>query len=193
MLLTISFCFVACQNTEKVGDMQADSAPVGAADSAKKKERKKEPIDIQHYSKVEEDGDAFLDTAAIGGLVEVALGRLALQKSANAEVKKFAELMLADHSQINKEIIALASKLEVLVPEGDRPEAKAHVDALKNLSGNEFDIHYMDMMVKDHVKTLELFRKLSTRTRELKVFAKRNLPILEKHYAMAKQIRAGLK
>lgn len=192
-MLIVCLCFAACQGTDKVGSMQSDSAPVGDADSVKRKDTRKKPRDVTHFSKVEEDGDAFLDTAAIWGLVEVEVGKLALQKSANAEIRKFAGQMVADHSKINAELKALAHKLEVLVPEGYRPEVRAHVEALKKYSGREFDVHYMDMMVKDHVKTLELFRSVSTLSREIKHFAKKNLPILEKHYKMANEIRAGLK
>lgn len=193
LILMIYLCFAACQGTDKIGNMKSDSAPVGDADSVKRKDTRKKPRDVTHYSKVEEDGDAFLDAVAIGGLVEVELGKLALQKSANAEVRKFAGQMVADHSKINTELKAVAHKLEVLIPEGDRPEVRAHVEALKKYSGNEFDVHYMEMMVKDHIKTLELFRTVSTLSREIKHFAKKNLPILEKHYETAKAIRAGLK
>lgn len=194
VLLLIGIGFAGCQSSDKVGDMQADSAPVGGADSLKPKDNRKKPIDFEHHSKVEEDGDAFLDTVAIGGLVEVELGKLALQKSTNPQVKKFAEKMVADHSRINSEIKAVASKLEVLVPEEhNRPEVRAHLEALNKYTGNEFDKHYMNMMVKDHTKTLELFRSLSTLSREIKDFAKKNLPILEEHFVMAKQVQAGLK
>ena len=193
LMLMICLCFVACQGTDKDGTRLSDSAPAGNPDSVQREDTLKNPRNITHQSKVEEDGDAFLDSAAIGGMMEVELGKLALQKSANAEVKKFAAQMVADHSKANMELKAIAQKLKVLVPEGNLPDVKAHVDALKKYSGKEFDVYYMDMMVKDHVKTLELFRSASSLSSKITDFAAKTLPILEKHYEMAKAVRAGLK
>lgn len=193
LMLMICLCFAACQGTDKVGNVQSDSAPAGDPDSVQREDTLKNPRNITHQSKVEEDGDAFLDTAAIGGMMEVELGKLALRKSVNAEIKKFAAQMVADHSKANAELKAIAQKLKILVPEGNLQEVKAHVEALKKYSGNEFDIHYMDMMVKDHVKTLGLFRSASSLNSDIKDFAAKTLPILEKHYEMAKAVRTGLK
>ncbi len=193
LMLMICLCFAACQGTDKEGNRQLDSASAGDPDSVQRKDTLKNPRNITHLSKVDEDGDAFLDTAAIGGLVEVELGKLALKQSAHAEVKKFAAQMVADHSKANTELKMIARKLKILVPEGYLPEVKAHVEALKKYSGKEFDVHYMDMMVNDHVKTLDLFRSASSLRPEIRDFAAKMLPILEKHDKMARAMRAGLK
>ena len=192
-MLMICLCFAACQGTDKVSNVQSDSAPAGDPDSAQREDTLKNPRNITHQSKVEEEGDAFLDTAAIGGMVEVELGKLALQQSADAAVKKFARQMVTDHGKANAELKAIGQKLKVLLPEGNLPEVRAHVEALKKYSGKEFDVHYMDMMVKDHVKTLERFRSVNSLSPEIKDFAAKTLPVLEQHHQMAKEIRAGLK
>ncbi|MNL07880.1 hypothetical protein D3C87_1285770 [compost metagenome] len=144
-------------------------------------------------SKVDGDGAAFMDTAAVGGMMEVDLGKLALEKSSNAQVKKFAAQMVADHTKAGTELKAVAMKLEHLLPSDYPADVKSHMDAMKKLSGKDFDKHYMAMMVNDHVKTLDLFRSASSLRAEIKEFAARTLPVLEKHHQMAKEINAALK
>jgi len=67
------------------------------------------------------------------------------------------------------------------------------MDKLKKLHGAEFDKQYMDMMVTDHQKTLELFKngqELANDT--LMAFAKKTTPVIEGHYAKAKEIKANI-
>ena len=90
---------------------------------------------------------AFIMAAAKGGQMEVDMGKMASQKSQNADVKKFGSRMVADHTKWNNELMALASSKGVQVP--------AH-----KMSGSwKSDKDYMDMMVKDHQKDLAEFQK----------------------------------
>ena len=182
----------ACQNTDTSSNAQQDSAPVGS-DSLRRVENSAGPRDVTHMSKVDGDGAAFMDTAAVGGMMEVDLGKLALEKSANAQVKEFAAQMVADHTKVGADLKAVAAQLEHLLPKTYPADVKAHMEAMKKLSGKEFDKHYMDMMVNDHVKTLNLFRSASSLNGKIKDFAARTLPVLEKHHQMATQINASLK
>src|SRR5687767_15609432 len=82
-------------------------------------------------------------------------GRLAQTKATNAEVKKFAERMIADHEGVNKQAIALATKLKVTPQDNDTSKSlKAggdkNVATLKTLSGAAFDKAYVDQEVAYH-------------------------------------------
>lgn len=121
------------------------------------------------------------------------LGKLALEKSSNAEVKKFAAQMVADHTKANADLKAVAAKLEHLLPTAYPSDVKTHMDAIKKLRGKAFDTHYMHMMVNDHVKILDLFRSANSLRGEIKDFVARTLPVLEKHHQKAKDINASLK
>jgi putative membrane protein len=175
----------ACQNASRNGN--------GDTDSQHSNVTRKTPRDVTQMSKVDGDGADFMDTAAVGGMMEVDLGKLALEKSGNAQVRKFAAQMVTDHTKANKDLKAIALKLEHLLPAAYPSDVKAHIDEMKKLNGKEFDIHYMDMMVKDHVKTLNLFRSASSLRHEIRDFAEHTLPVLEKHHQMAKEINAALK
>ena len=190
-LLLIFIGLVGCQNTDRSGNSQLDSAPVGS-DSLRMKDSLDASNDVTQKSKVDGDGAAFMDAAAVGGMMEVDLGKLALEKSSNARVREFAAQMVADHTKANTDLKAIALKLEHMLPTAYPVDVKTHMDAMKQLSGKEFDAHYMDMMVKDHMKTLDLFRSASSLRSEVREFAARTLPVLEKHYQMAKEINASL-
>jgi len=56
--------------------------------------------------------------AASGGMTEVELGKIASSKAQNAEVKKFAEMMVTDHTKAGDDLKALAVKKNTLPPPG---------------------------------------------------------------------------
>ena len=80
---------------------------------------------------------------------DIANAKLALGKSKNAEVQRFANRMIADHGSVNAQATALAKKLKI-TPE-DNPTSKSLKDAqdanrtkLDALSGAAFDKAYAD-------------------------------------------------
>src|ERR1700750_408073 len=46
----------------------------------------------------------FASKAAVGGMAEVALGKMALSKTSNAQIKSFANMMVMDHGKANEEL-----------------------------------------------------------------------------------------
>ena len=102
---------------------------------------------------------AFMTKAAIGGMEEVQLGRMAAQKAANADVKQFGQRMVDDHSRANSELMTLAAQKNVTLPTTlDQPH-QDDVDRLSKLSGAAFDREYMTMMLKDHVEDVADFER----------------------------------
>jgi putative membrane protein len=54
--------------------------------------------------------------ATNGGMAEVQLSRIAVERSTNAAVKNFANLMINDHTSANDQMMALAAKKNVTLP-----------------------------------------------------------------------------
>jgi putative membrane protein len=81
--------------------------------------------------------------------VDIDAGELAKARSANAEVKRFAELMITAHTGVNKSATALVTKLKV-TPEDNatsqslKSGGDANLKALKSLKGAAFDQAYID-------------------------------------------------
>jgi len=151
------------------------------------------PKDVTNQAKVDSDEAEFMKKAAVGGMMEVDLGKLA-QKSTNPKVKAFATQMVTDHTKANTELKALAMNKKILLPDTYPAEDKAHMDMMKKMTGAAFDKHYIDMMVTDHDKTVALFKGASSsQTKEVSDFAKKTIPVITGHYEKAKAIQAELK
>lgn len=134
----------------------------------------------------------FVTKAGMGGLYEVQVGNLALQKAASADVKAFAQRMVTDHGNANAELAQLATTKGLALATELAGDHKAAVDHLSGMSGADFDKMYMQHMVEDHDKDVAAFDKASTSATDadLKAWAGKTLPTLKEHQAMAKSIAA---
>ena len=61
--------------------------------------------------------DDFVEAATEAGIAEVVTGKLALEKTQNAEIKTFAQQMVTDHTQANQKLGDIARKLDISVPD----------------------------------------------------------------------------
>ncbi|WP_350646842.1 DUF4142 domain-containing protein [Pseudomonas sp. HY13-MNA-CIBAN-0226] len=140
----------------------------------------------------------FVDNAAAGGIAEIETSRLALEKSSSADIKAFANMMITDHSKANDELAALARKNDIEVPDTTTLVKQAKEKILE-VRDESFDAAYANNQVKAHEETIELFKKEANTVTddklkgatELKAFAQKMLPALEKHLAEAKKLQAA--
>jgi putative membrane protein len=132
----------------------------------------------------------FLMDAAMGGLMEVELGRIAAQKGMSESVKQFGQRMVDDHSKANTELMTLASSKGMTLPTALDEKHQKEVTKLSAMSGAEFDRAYAKMMLSDHNKDVKEFEKQSTKgaDADLKAFASKTLPTLQEHLQMAKNL-----
>jgi putative membrane protein len=135
----------------------------------------------------------FMETAARGGMAEVQLGKMAQDKAQDAQVKDFAGRMVTDHGKANDQLKQLATSKGVTLPAEPDAKHKRSADRLAKLSGAEFDRAYMKEMVDDHEKDVREFRDMSKSAKDAEVrsFASANLPTLEEHLKIAKQVHAA--
>jgi len=129
----------------------------------------------------------FIHEAAIGGMAEVELGKLAEQNASNPEVKSLGQRMVDDHSKANDELKTLAQNKNITLPTELDAKHKALRDRLSKLQGAQFDRAYMQAMVQDHKKDVSEFRHESTSAKDpdVKSFASKTLPTLEEHLKLA--------
>jgi len=134
----------------------------------------------------------FIMEAAIGGMEEVELGRLATEKGSSEAVKQFGQKMVDDHSAANAELTQLAKSKGINVPAELDAKRKADVARLSKLSGAAFDKAYSKAMLDDHNKDVAAFERqsVSGTDPELKAFAAKTLPTLKTHLEMAKALNA---
>jgi putative membrane protein len=143
--------------------------------------------------KMMNSGDtAFAMKAAQGGMAEVKLGQLAVDKASNPDVKAFGQRMIDDHSKANDQLKSICSGENMTPPADLDAKDQATYDRLSKLSGPAFDKAYMKDMVKDHEMDIKEFQKEanSGKDPQLKQFAQTTLPILQSHLSDAKSTEA---
>jgi putative membrane protein len=141
------------------------------------------------------DDKEFVSKAGMGGLAEVQMGDVALQKATHADVKAFAQRMVTDHGKANAELAQLATTKGLALPTELAGEHKAALEHLNSLGGAEFDKAYMTHMVEDHDKDVAEFDKASTSAQDadVKTWAGKTLPTLKEHQQLAKDIARKLR
>jgi len=132
----------------------------------------------------------FVMEAAMGGMMEVELGRIAAQKGMSESVKQFGQRMVDDHSKANEELTTLATSKGITLPTALDEKHQKDVTKLSAMSGADFDRAYSKMMLSDHNKDVKEFEKQSTKGADpdIKAFAGKTLPTLQEHLQMAKAL-----
>jgi len=133
----------------------------------------------------------FITEAATGGMAEVKLGELAKERAGSAEVRKFGERMVEDHTRANEQLMALLKKKGMDVPTKEMPKkAQACYDKLSQLKGAEFDKAYIKDMLEDHRKDVAMFESMakSGKDADLRAFAIKTLPTLRDHYQKIREL-----
>ena len=132
--------------------------------------------------------------------VDIDAGELAKSKAQSKEVKRFAQLMITDHSGVNQSAVALVHKLKVT------PENSATSDSLKKggddnmanlkkLKGAAFDRAYVDHEVAYHEAVIDALDKTlipNAKNEELKALLVKVRPAFVAHLDHAKQLQSSL-
>ena len=132
--------------------------------------------------------------------VDIDAGTLAVKKTKNPEVKKFAELMITDHTAVNKGAVELVTKLKVtpeetdaskgLVAGGNENRAK-----LEKLDGAAFDKAYVANEVAYHKAVINVLTTQlipAAQNAELRSTLVGVKPAFDAHLEHAEKLQAAL-
>jgi putative membrane protein len=132
--------------------------------------------------------------------VDIDAGKLAKSMGSSADVKKFADQMITDHTGVNKSAVELVTKLKV-TPE-DNPTSQSlkkggddNVANLKTLKGAAFDKAYVDHEIAYHQAVLDAVDKTlipSATNAELKALLVKVRPAFVAHLEHAKHVQSSL-
>lgn len=132
--------------------------------------------------------------------VDVEAGRLAASEGATEAVREFGELMVSDHTGVNRAAVELVTRLGV-TPE-DNPTSRdlkaageRNLAKLETLNGLAFDEAYIDHEVAYHEQVIDaLDRTLipNAQNEELKALLVEVRPAFVAHLEHAKQVRSDL-
>jgi predicted outer membrane protein len=105
------------------------------------------------------DRDLVRDVAHLN-MAEMELSRTALQRASDANVKKFAQMMVDDHTKAGDKLKAIATQHNIELPARVEDKHRDLGEKLSAKQGLEFDKEYADAMVESHE---DLVNKLESR------------------------------
>ncbi len=135
--------------------------------------------------------------AVVANQIDINASKIAKEKSKNAEVLKFAQLMSDDHSAVLAQAVELAKKLNV-TPKDNSVSRKLMADAektkksLRSKSSKAFDKAYMDNEVAYHKAVIAALNGLlipQSKNAELKKLLQDVTPAFDAHLAHAEMVQ----
>jgi putative membrane protein len=130
-LITLTI-FSACGETQKPTEEAQDM-----------NEKKIESLQL------EADAEFFVDYKH-GLLLSSQMADLAIEKSTDERIKKFAKTVLADVTVLNNKIEKATSSYDMVLPVEISEKAKMKVDKFKSMSDTEFDEAYLKWVMESN-------------------------------------------
>ena len=130
--------------------------------------------------------------------VDIDAGKLAESKGHSKEVRDFGKMMVTDHSGVNKQAVALVTKLNVKPQDNPTSESlkkggEENLAKLKGLKGAAFDKAYIDHEVAYHEQVIDAVDKVllpNAKNEELKALIVKVRPAFVAHLEHAKTIQS---
>lgn len=148
---------------------------------------------IAELSKVTKAQD-FVTLAAMSDAFEIEAGQMAADQAGSDEVRQFGQMLVTDHGNASKELmgIAQAAQLNATPPAMDQRH-QVILDSLKDAKGPGFDSAFAQSQVAAHQEGIALFKAYAENgdNDQLKAFARKGLPVLQKHLEVAQKL-AGM-
>ncbi len=136
---------------------------------------------------------SFVEKAAQRSVEENKLSTMALQKSNNSKLKKFAQKSANTSTQTLEKLRTVASENRLNVSTELTETQKTMMTQMQQLKGSEFDHAYADLMKKTQDATVGLYDNAAgegSLNVNLRVFANQQLPELRKNQKLAHALKA---
>jgi putative membrane protein len=172
----------AKEASQEGGQQAAEPAREGARSSAE--------------AGVETGTKEFLAHVLQDSMAEIQMSELALQRSENDAVKKFAQEMIDEHGVLGREIEKVAEKMKLKLPQELRQEHETAMKSLGRLHAEKFDRVYINHVLKDHdndVKVFKHYADAGDADPEIRKLARKGEKMLTQHLKMAQDIAQQIK
>ena len=132
----------------------------------------------------------FVDFAAQTDMMEAHLGQVAAEQAASQNVKDFAQMLVADHTNDYQQLTAAAGKASLTVPKGLDAAHGQMITPLAKIKGAAFDRRFAQEMIAGHQKAIAAYQREAQngQSADLKAYATQVLPTLEKHRQAARDL-----
>ena len=135
----------------------------------------------------------FVSRLAISDMYEIQSSAIALQRSQNNDVKRFAQMIIDDHTRTSNEsraVIAQQGVQATLPAQMDEPRRNL-INQLNSATAEDFDDRYIDQQTEAHQNVLALIRDYAENgdNEALREWARRTAPAIENHLQMARGLK----
>lgn len=125
----------------------------------------------------------FAQAAAASGLGEVAIGEIGQKKATDPRLQEFSRMVVADHTKVNKDLMALASQKGIALPADFDARSKFALESLSGAPKEEFDACYVKIQMAIHLEAIAAFEAevKHGKDQDIKALAKQALPKIKQH------------
>lgn len=137
------------------------------------------------------NAETFAQKAAASDQFEIQSSQLALQKSQNDDIKRFAQNMIDDHTQSTDKLKSALKQANMSEPSAQLDqEHQALLTKLNRVDGAAFDRAYVKDQKAGHQQAVRMLENYSKRGDNdgLKQFASEVLPTVQQHMQMAEKL-----
>jgi putative membrane protein len=126
----------------------------------------------------------FVTRMAMSDMYEIAAGKIAIQRAKNPEIRKFGEMMVADHGASSAELKKLVADGKLAAPPAMLDdEHNDRLQALRDADAEDFDGVYADQQREAHERAVALLEGYGAggENASLKSLAQKLLPKVRAH------------
>jgi len=138
-----------------------------------------------------DDPSDFYESAASLNQFEIEAGKLALERSTNADIKAYAATMVKDHTATAQKLTNLATSKNADLPKELLKRHQIMLDSLKEQdAGPGFDANYRMKMLMSHKEAVSLFDQSSKESPDpdIRKFALSVMSTLQEHGGRAQKL-----
>lgn len=135
---------------------------------------------------------SFVEKATQSNIEKATLSKIALQKSENKKLKKFAQKIVDNSSQTMEKLQSVAAENRLSAPQQLDADQKNMIAQMQQLKGADFDQTYADIIQKTQDNTVALYDNAvgeGTLNVNLRVFANQQLPTLRENQKLAHALK----
>lgn len=138
---------------------------------------------------------SYVKAAGQSDLYEIDSSQIAMQKSQNAAVRRYAGMLVKHHQKTTAATVTAARKAGMTPPAPMLdPGAAASIVELQSASPADFDRLYLGQQVPAHQAALDLHKSYSTGSDKLQLqaTARKAVPIVQQHLTLAQTMMRAM-
>jgi len=137
----------------------------------------------------------YVMAAGQSDLYEINSSQIAMQKSQNAAIRRYADMLVKHHQKTTAATVAAARKAGMTPPAPMLdPGAAASIAELQSASPADFDRLYLGQQVPAHQAALDLHKGYGTGgdKPQLRATARKAVPIVQQHLTLAQTMMRAM-